>query len=130
MRKLLTLWFDSRIIRYDDSINENKRVFQVGFMRDGEILLENSPEFLLSKFETSLLEEVFLKLCEFPDLCKTYNNMELVENRNEMATHSDDEAIAFNAILDKNLKPCQSTSWHKIKALTKKSVISFVRQNT
>ncbi|PSN57701.1 hypothetical protein C0J52_00297 [Blattella germanica] len=43
-------------------IEETRKADLVGLMRDGHFLAENSPDYLIEKYQTKTLEEVFLKL--------------------------------------------------------------------
>ena len=44
-------------------IEEAKRANTIGFLRKGQLLVENSPQFLMKKYETNSLERLFFKLC-------------------------------------------------------------------
>ena len=44
-------------------IEEARRANTIGFIRKGQLLAENSPQFLMKKYETSSLERLFFKLC-------------------------------------------------------------------
>lgn len=44
-------------------IDETKQAHKIGLMRKGVLLAENSPNHLLSAFNTTSLEDAFLKLC-------------------------------------------------------------------
>lgn len=44
-------------------IEEAKRANIIGFLRKGQLLVENSPQFLMKKYETNSLERLFFKLC-------------------------------------------------------------------
>lgn len=44
-------------------IEEARKADRVGLMRDGKLLAEQSPDFLLEYFNQPSLEDVFLKLC-------------------------------------------------------------------
>nr|APD26548.1 ATP-binding cassette transporter subfamily H member -like2 protein [Brachionus koreanus] len=45
-------------------IEEARGADCLGFMRSGKIIEENSPEFLIKKFNTQILEDVFYHICE------------------------------------------------------------------
>lgn len=44
-------------------IEEAKRANTIGFLRKGELLVEQSPQFLMKKYQTSSLEKLFYKIC-------------------------------------------------------------------
>ena len=66
-----TIWFHLvslcksglTIILTTHYIEEARTANVVAFMRNGKILAENEPNFLLDKYNSTNLEEVFLKLC-------------------------------------------------------------------
>ncbi|OTF82848.1 ABC transporter sub-family A-like protein, partial [Euroglyphus maynei] len=44
--------------------NQSRRANNLAFMRFGRILAQDTPDNLLNKYNTSILEDVFLKLCQ------------------------------------------------------------------
>jgi len=48
-------------------IEECRRAHAIALMRNGKILVENSPHILLTHFLTDNLEDVFLKVCRAAD---------------------------------------------------------------
>ena len=51
------------IILTTQYIEETRRAHQVAFMRNGRLVAEQSPEWLLATYQTQTLEDAFLKIC-------------------------------------------------------------------
>merc|ERR1719431_1239489 len=48
-------------------VEEARAAHRVGFMREGRLLAEDSPQALIAQYSAGSLEEVFLTLCEAKD---------------------------------------------------------------
>lgn len=99
----------------------HRLIFQVGLLRNGALIAEDSPMNLLAKLETESLEVAFLKLCEKQD-CKNFNENQL--------TKSDSHVTRF---VEQNLErqsKSTSTRMLKIKALTMKNFRQIIRRPT
>jgi ABC-type multidrug transport system ATPase subunit len=47
-------------------VDETRKCHQIGFMRHGKILVQNSPETILKDYRSSTLEDAFLAICMRP----------------------------------------------------------------
>src|SRR5690606_3850496 len=58
------------IILTTQYIEETRRAHQVGFMRNGRLITEQPPEWLLATYQTQTLEDPFLKICQQEKMAK------------------------------------------------------------
>lgn len=94
---------------------------QVGLLRKGVLIAEDSPLNLLDELEADSLESAFLKLCQNQDL---YESLEKPYARIKVATVNEvDCEMQETAGAEKFV-----TKLSKIKALVKKNFIQMVRQ--
>lgn len=107
-------------------IEEAGGASRIGFMRNGHILCEESPQYLLKKHNTTSLEEVFLQICYnidskktikdktncFNTNCVNNSDKQFISNSNESNEKSfeqiseksaKDENNMFNNIMNTNL---------------------------
>lgn len=136
-------------------IEEARQADRIGLMRNGILLAEDSPNNLLSRFNTDNLEDAFLQLCvrhgksdEASDALKqinvltatdqilsgsdiTYNEKEKLEfklsNERKVSLDSDNSG---NIECNKKsfLKTLQFTTKRRMKALLTKNIITMLRQ--
>ncbi|KAL0110782.1 hypothetical protein PUN28_014026 [Cardiocondyla obscurior] len=116
-------------------IEETKNADKIGLMRDGKMLTESSPQQLLERFECSLLEEAFIKLCDVQNNAVTLNEAQRSEPE---STSSDvlnqDQDQDNNYYTEANEIPvCKTVTerrvsrWKKFKALVIKNGIQVLR---
>ncbi|KAL0110784.1 hypothetical protein PUN28_014027 [Cardiocondyla obscurior] len=116
-------------------IEETKNADKIGLMRDGKMLTESSPQQLLERFECSLLEEAFIKLCDVQNNAVTLNEAQRSEPE---STSSDvlnqDQDQDNNYYTETNEIPvCKTVTerrvsrWKKFKALVIKNGIQVLR---
>lgn len=55
--------FKTTILITTHYIEEAKRADMIGFLRKGQLLVEQTPKSLMKKYETSSLEQIFFQLC-------------------------------------------------------------------
>ncbi|XP_065214315.1 ABC transporter G family member 23-like isoform X2 [Planococcus citri] len=104
-------------------IEETRRAHTIGLMRNGKLLAENSPTELMTLYNSSTLEDVFLQLCERQHSTSAVNQ----SNNNEIRGR-------FNS-MSKNksqvpLKQTPSCSWNIIFALLTKNYYWMKRNST
>uniref|UniRef100_T1J8M6 Uncharacterized protein n=1 Tax=Strigamia maritima TaxID=126957 RepID=T1J8M6_STRMM len=74
-------------------------MFQVGLMRNGRILAEDSPANLLSSYDARNLEEVFLKLCVADQ------SLQITTDKNKIAQDKTELYDGFTPPVDKSQGP-------------------------
>lgn len=126
-------------------IEEARAANLVGLMRFGRILIEESPEYLLKRYNYPTLEEVFLKVCELDsqgivvnDLHKEHkiqethrsisfdNKPDICYDANKVETKDTD----INSIIDSTSSSCSSGVGHSeecIKNTTESIEVSLTR---
>lgn len=74
-------------------IEETRRAHRVSFMRQGRVIVEQSPDNLLAKYDTQTLEDAFLKICLHEKLMKkkngsirSNNNVAIIDNSAKSTT--------------------------------------------
>lgn len=98
-------------------IEEARKSTHVGFMRNGSLIGEDTPQNILEKFEISTLEEAFYKLCQDQEFGRT-------ESSQLISPETYDEASTSRTARRKSLAPSNA---NKIRALINKNVIQVVR---
>lgn len=99
-------------------IEEASKANFVGLMRNGMLIEEGSPQYILNKYETDSLESAFLTLC-----CKRERNIRNVQD-DVPDTQVREGAQAYSKYLKKSGKTTDIT---RIKALLKKNYNVFSR---
>lgn len=98
-------------------IEEARKSTHVGFMRNGSLIGEDTPQNILEKFEISTLEEAFYKLCQDQEFGRT-------ESSQLISPETYDEASSSRTARRKSLAPSNA---NKIRALINKNFIQVVR---
>lgn len=101
-------------------------------MRDGKIITENSPAFLLEKYQKTFLEEVFLEVCKsattnvLKDDCLVRRKEDCFDQ--EESSNYSEEINQYSQLLsEKSGKPSVNTK-SNMKNIRKKSLTLWFRQ--
>ncbi|KYM87309.1 ABC transporter G family member 20 [Atta colombica] len=94
-------------------IEETKDANKIGLIRCGKLLAESAPQELLEQFQSSSLEETFLKLCNVQNNTITLNEVQEGEDTSN--------------ILYKDQNQCELTKVHILKVMSEYEAVS-VRQ--
>lgn len=112
-------------VRHNQHLSNFKLTFspdQIGIMRNGLLMTEESPTKLLEMHNASMLEEVVLKFCL---------NDDVPQVQSEMLAHQPKQFEVFNPTMynkdDNDVKNSQTHSIHRITALTVKNLIVLMR---
>lgn len=96
-------------------IEEAKSADRVGLMRSGQLLAEDSPTNLLSRFNCNTLEDVFLALC--------------TKCEEEHLTAVRENALRQQQRCNQRLAQYENTSTHQVDAIKKRSTVCVKRTN-
>ncbi|XP_054159911.1 ABC transporter G family member 20-like [Oppia nitens] len=108
-------------------VEEARRAHVIALMRSGRLLVEQSPKYLLNYFGLSLLEEIFLRVCqsdENPDKAKQVMPKSFIETTEPHKT---------SPMIVKPTSPRQQTlvlkpnHWKRFKSLTRKNYVRISR---
>lgn len=103
-------------------IEEARQSTHVGLMRNGVLLAEATPYNLMQKFETTSLEEAFLRLSE--DQEKGIKSQLFIENPDTIDRHSTNRSSNNSSVKLEFFSPSKARN---ILALTMKNVIQLTR---
>lgn len=79
-------------------IEETRRAHKVAFMRQGRIIIEQSPDNILAKYDTQTLEDAFLKICLHEKMIKKKNKNSFKANGNALINNNDDSNTKSNTL--------------------------------
>lgn len=117
--KELTCSYKTTIIISTHYIEEATKADFCGMMRNGILLIENSPEFIMQKTQSGSLEESFLKLCIYDE-----NNL----NHNVFQEQEINIETKVSELIDKDGKKRDFLHLRTMKALMHKSFMKFSRK--
>lgn len=119
-------------IQYERSSSIKFNEFQVGLMRDGKIITENSPAFLLEKYQKTFLEEVFLEVCKsattnvLKDDCLVRRKKDCFDQ--EESSNYSEEINQYSQLLSEKSGKPSVNSKSNMKNIRKKSLTLWFRQ--
>ncbi|XP_011864952.1 PREDICTED: ABC transporter G family member 23-like, partial [Vollenhovia emeryi] len=115
-------------------IEETKDANKIGLMRCGKLLAESAPQKLLERFQCSLLEEAFLKLCEAQDNAIILNETQeskADDTGSQVLNQDQDKYQQTNVNSDyKVVSKSRVSRSRRFKALLAKNGIQFLRYYT
>ena len=85
-------------------IEEAGGASRIGFMRNGHLLIEDTPKYLLKKHNTTSLEEVFLQICYNVDSNKQINGKN-INLKTNFINECDKQLISDS--LENDIKSCE-----------------------
>ncbi|XP_065916708.1 ABC transporter G family member 20-like [Dysidea avara] len=122
----LTTTKQSTVIITTHYIEEAKMAHNVGFMRDGRLLIQSSPDNLLSAYNTTTLETVFLKLAYESSKGKSGDTKSISENKD--LSMSDSYAQQPDD-MPKIKRKFRILSFHKFRVPTVTNIVAMSMKN-